>query len=288
MSTVSSLVLATCPLLLFCAACSRSPSSTSEVADAAGDEVSDASGASYAQGACGSCVATSCSRAWAQCAGDPDCAAYLGCLGQCPPGPGGDADPVCEGACPSAASSAGAQAQAALTQCRTSGAGADCLACGVDASGENPVLREQCPAATSTDASVCKRCIEEHCCEVDDACGTDCEGYIGCMADGGPYTACASSYPVGFPQAESYEACLHVECDQSTNCATDPDPCNQCIYQECPEEYANLRTNPVGALMRNCIGSGAAASTCLAMYPQATALFDAFEVCVSTNCFACQ
>ncbi len=265
-------------------ACSPSAPSGARPVDDGG--IGAESDASWGVSACGECVGSACATAIVACSSDPDCAAYLTCVQACGVSGSGDVDPGCEAACPRGVSTAGTQAEQRLSHCRTDGLGSLCVACGTSASAaQNPLLRQQCPRTATTDA--CKQCEEEHCCQTTAACDADCQGLTTCMINGGNYLDCQMMYPSGLVNAERQQTCNAIFCYRSDLCHHGLRTCNQCIYQECAEEYADIRGSLAGALYFECTAAGSDSATCLGLYPQATAVAEAYLVCVGVNCVDC-
>jgi len=244
----------------------------------------------YARSACGRCLRGACSLEVSSCAGDPDCAAYLTCLDRCGTGDGGNIDPACAAGCPRGSSSSGAAAESALSECWTNGPGALCAPCGGnDASAAtNPILRQRCP--TSSGADACATCQEDHCCQTEAACTSECMGYVGCRVDGGSPTVCRATYPGGLLQAEAWQSCRFVFCAAKSQCNGGFPPCERCAVTLCSEEYVAFRTHLQGALYRECIsycGSDDCSAACLKSYPGARPLIDAFDACIFDKCSGC-
>jgi hypothetical protein len=276
-------------MLWACSACTSlrsAPPDASITHDDGGPTPSDGG---YAASACRQCVAGACSVALAACSGDPDCAGYLACVDACGTDDAGNVNPACEAACPRGSSTAGALAIQKLTRCRTAGQGALCVACGTAASADlSPALRNNCPQQTADAA--CTTCHEDHCCQSLAACDTACQGFFGCISDGGAYLDCDKSYPGGRLLAETEETCLLVFCcnaDACASCGQNSTQCDECEFQLCPTEYANLRTTEYGSLYVECATETQDAGGCLAMYPQAQDAINALSVCVTNNCLDC-
>jgi len=261
-------------------------------------------GVTYGTSDCGTCVAmTACSTERGACDAEPSCASWLGCLNGCPPAAGGDADPVCEAACPEVAGSTALALKDAFQGCRA-GAGASCAACGrtpPDGGGgggaggqtcEPPAfLTQQC--AASSEADPCIKCNFEECCDSVDAvfydpgpvkdladCWLDCQT-AACEED------CYGQFPDGIVGFGEYSACVFNNCN-ATGACTSSSGCGLCQYQECGCELANCLTNVECALSRACLttcnGDVACGQACFAAHPEAAALNDALGTCSALKC----
>jgi hypothetical protein len=292
------------------AGCGPSRASPAPSADAGAD--AEAAVMTFARSACGTCVAHACSSATTACGADPDCASYLTCLDGCGLGPAGDVDTACEKACPRSPSSSGAQAEQALTQCRTSGAGATCAACANDAGSGDPILHQMCAPVMDPDA--CHQCSRNHCCVTDATCraSADCMAYKSCFKacgsgawdDGGAYVAgppdggsceemCYQPNPNGLAAFSGWLACLSVYCADIGACGGQPqDSCAQCKNAMCGDQIAENEGTVDGFLAGGCISQCASTdvacvNACWTKYPNAKAADDALLLCVLQKCPGC-
>ncbi len=274
-------------MLCACAACSPSRGATGATVDASVEAAAEEGG--FGASPCGQCLAASCTFATSRCAEDPDCAAWLACVDACGTTDAGGADPTCAAACPRGTSSAGALAIEQVAACGSSGQGLLCGACPADAGEElNPLLRNVCPRVDDA-GSACADCPATHCCQTYAACDQNCLGFTGCISDGGFYLDCDKQFPGGRVAAEAREVCYEIFCCNAAACATCglQDPCNQCVLQECPAEYANFRATEAGSLYNECAAETMDGAACLAKYPEAQSVFTAFQLCVYQNCPSC-
>lgn len=284
--------------------CGRSKNSggkTTTRTDAGAD--ADA-GATWGASDCASCVDSSCSSEIQSCSQDPSCGAYLDCLRSCPVGTNGDVDPSCEAACPKASGTAGQSAMKALDDCRQTGAGASCSACGGtsdagdggneggDAGCARPMLCEQC--AASDGGTACFKCEDEHCCQEEAACQNDpnCLPYQQCIQNcPDSYGACVASCNAQFPDGGYHNfavkiACVTVNC--LTECFTPYSACDQCGNAHCTNEYIDCEENKACSLASACITTCANSQKChddcVAQNPGAEPELDAYTSCLRTNC----
>jgi hypothetical protein len=288
-------------------------SSNHEVASADGGSAKDANQEAtptYATSPCGECVAQHCGPEISGCSGDPDCAAYLTCLDGCSLDPGGNVSSACEAACPRGASTSGAQAEMQLTQCRTSGPGAACAGCGVDAGAGPPLLHQMCMA--TTDSNACQQCEKNSCCQSYAQCHSDpqcaplfvCMGkcYAGEPDDAGVHDAafppdgaalacdeyCRQAYPNGLTDLAPILACRGVYC--WTPCqGTQKTPCATCAETQCATEYANSYGTAGGFLIAECeipCSDASCLTACKNAYPDAKMAAELYETCVTAKCMA--
>jgi hypothetical protein len=269
--------------------CSSTEGSPVVLRTPAGDAETDAPGlsdGSYGESACRLCVTSACTGPLADCASDPDCAAYLACFDACGLQKNGNVNASCEARCPVGSTSSGMQGELDLSECRTSGAGALCVACGTAVSlSESPILRQECPPVDASDT--CERCEDENCCETSAACGAACQGFRKCRDDGGDYLDCKSQFPSGFLPAEENNACHVIFCARSDACPTITNPCFQCIYQYCAPEYAKLVGSVAGALAWECFAAGDSLTACTASSSEATEAGEPLETCLVNDCMGC-
>jgi hypothetical protein len=221
---------------------------------------SGGAGPAYGTSDCGKCVeGMACLSQKNACAADPSCAAYLDCLNGCPLGPNGDADPACEKACPAVSGTAGTTAKDALSECRTSGDGASCAACGQIPQPQNPIFHQMC--AKSMESNKCYICEDEHCCD----------GYQNCLADKdcqdlqmcfqacpkADFYACSykcyQDFPKGFPRFSEKLTCIAHFCGDTDACGDAPEgSCVKCQNLHCADETAACDTDYQCALLQSC------------------------------------
>lgn len=239
----------------------------------------------YRESACGGCVSASCSVSIEGCAADPECAAFLSCLDDCPIATGGDADEACEAACPQPAAATGQNALTALASCRTLGAGAECPACGHPPEG-HPLLEQACAPPTASDA--CDRCEEERCCET--RCDAACQGYVSCMQTCGAEATCedgcAASHPEGVAAFGLWLGCQVPLCRD--HCKTIvPGPCLECGLVHCSPQFADCFSTP-SCYLRFLCGTRCSTAECYqacdTQFAEANALFGALLLCIGDNC----
>jgi hypothetical protein len=158
--------------------CALGCSSTPANNDAGAD-----SSSGFGASACGSCVETQCASAITTCNSSAECSAYWSCVLGCGVDSSGNVDANCASACPRGSSSTGTTDEQALDQCRTTGAGASCAACGGDAGadGGNPIIHQMCTQVTDT--TPCFTCEDNNCCNTYAACHADpeCAAYKSCL-----------------------------------------------------------------------------------------------------------
>jgi hypothetical protein len=282
--------------------------------DGGGPDVGVTVDSGFGGSACGQCVATACQTAIRSCNSDPDCSAYLGCVDICPTTSAGGPDPACIATCPKGTSSAGKLAEAQLDNCRLSGAGAMCPACGIDGGGQpNPIVHQTC--TQTTDTTPCSTCEDNYCCNTYAACHADpdCVGMLHCLQDcysgaaddagappGGPpdggscEETCAQAHPEGVASWAPRETCLLANC--TVQCEDPPmpplPPCLACQFQSCLDEFANFNASTDGYLLGACIdgcptGANPCNDACIAQYPDEMAALDALTTCLQANCPTC-
>ena len=297
------------------ASCSSSSGATSGAGPDGGVESSAGdAGATYAASACGTCVGRQCASQIMACSSDPDCAKYLACLDACPVGPGGDVDAKCAAACPVGTSTTGMQAESALTDCRNTGAGATCAACGVDG-GTSSLLMQTCPAPPMEDR--CATCEDQHCCQSIAACDKDpiCDAFKLCLQecvnqvaedagepdatapDGGDVFACdkycEQSHPGGLTKWSQAIACVTYFCSDTNACGSSALPtCQSCTYQQCANQWVAVNATPDGQLLADCLidcpaGNNPCTVACTNMVPNLMPLLSALTGCATAHCPTC-
>ena len=308
----------TCVLGLMLAACSSSSGASSGATADAGPM--DSSTAGYSNSACGKCVAQACAMPISKCNSDPDCATYLTCLDACGVAADGNVDPTCASACPTGSSSSGTAAEKLVTDCRTTGAGTACSACGVDGGGDaggqdagNPIVHQMC--TPMQDSTPCYVCEDDHCCQTYANChaNPDCKGMQRCLVDchsgvaddagspaGGPPDGgscdltCGAAHPQGLVDWAPRSTCLSVFC--VVPCENPPmpplDPCLACVYQKCADPFANLNGTAQGYMFAACIvacpsGANPCTAGCMSQYPAEMGPENALIACQQTNCPMC-
>ena len=248
------------------------------------------------------------------CDADPGCARYLACLDACPVSPTGDADPSCAAACSKGPSSSQPAVQE-LADCRTSGAGASCTACGKDSgSGGSPILHQSCQPAKDAGCTNCPAgcfsCEKGSCCDTYVACASsaDCKALEKCIKDcqsGIPDDAgsmgtpppdqscdyvCSMAHPKGLETWAPRWACLSVFCDKP--CGLDSDSCSTCLNEKCANEYVAVEGTPEGYLFDACFqgcpsGFNKCTNACVQMYPGTEASVNVLQACGEAQCPAC-
>jgi hypothetical protein len=287
-------------------------SSNHEAAPADGGSARDApqeATPTYATSPCGECVAQQCGTEISGCSGDPDCAAYLTCLDGCGLDRSGNVSSACEAACPRGASTSGTQAEMQLTQCRTSGPGAACAGCGVDAGGGPPLLHQMC--MPSTDSNACHQCEKSTCCKSYAQCFGDpeCSSYITCVGecynakpeDAGVPDAepppdgaalpcdeyCLQAHPNGLTGAAPLFTCDIVNC--AAPCGAQTTACEACAQTQCATEYANFYGTADGWLISDCqipCSDTSCLMACENAYPAGKMAADLFDTCFAAKCTA--
>jgi hypothetical protein len=204
-------------------------------------------------------------------------------------------------------------AEMQLDDCRASGAGAACGACGIDGGAGNPILHQTC--TPMTDTTSCTTCEDNSCCQTYAACHADpdCPALLKCLQDclsgtaddaGAPEGGapdggscdllCAAAHPTGLVEWAPRLTCLLVYC--AVACENAPMPplpaCESCTNQFCAEEYANLNATPDGYLLGACIdtcptGANPCNDACFAQHPSSKPALDALTACVAQNCPSC-
>ena len=239
------MVAATWPLWMLAAACETAPAPP-PAQQGGGGSGSGGAGAGFGSGPCYACVSTACSFAVGACQSEPSCVAYLECVQKCPVAADGDAEPVCEHACPKPEGSAATKAQQDLTECRLKGEGAKCVACGVEQTATHPALNQQCNASTKT--KPCSKCLDKKCCEVAKTCAfnnscvqlNDCTST--CGGDPSCNQACADKHSDGLADLLPLWGCVAYHC--ATACGGG-DACVECAAKECTNTWIACNTDPV-------------------------------------------
>jgi hypothetical protein len=288
--------------------CGGGSTASGGTAEGGSDGAAEAA-AGFGAGACGQCVFVACQDAIRTCESDPDCSKYLGCVDTCPTTASGEADPACVATCPHTMSDAGTLAEAQFDNCRLSGAGAMCPACGIDGGGgPNPIVHQTCTQMTGTSCSTCE---DDYCCDTYAACAADpdCSGLDSCLTDclagnaddagapaggasagGSCEVICGNAHPAGLKDWAPREACLLVSC--SAACGAPLTACLACQYQMCADEFASLYGTPDGYLLNGCraacpAGTNACSDACLAQYPDIQGASQALSACLQLNCPTC-
>lgn len=270
------------------------------------DGTSSSTAAGYGSGGCDTCDAMACADERSTCASEPDCAAYLDCVGKCAVGADGDAETSCESSCRTGVTSpSGEAALQLLDSCRRSGAGSTCTACGRSGEGgaggqgtcttPDVVTTQQCAPDTTMGDTACETCQKEHCCDsLDQVLGTGPAGkladcWLACD-DTACENACFDQYPDGVAGFAGYQACISLECLGTGLCAQSPThQCGLCQYDErCGCEYARCITNDdCFAITRcgdACAGNVTCAKECQDQFPDGKPLAQAFQLCLAQRC----
>jgi hypothetical protein len=232
---------------------------------------------------------TACSNEKAACAAEPACASWLDCVLACPVATNGDADPVCEKACPG--SSTEDKPRAALNDCRRSGAGASCTPCGKIGPGAHPILNQSCPASTSADG--CVRCQESKCCKT--SCDAGCNSLIGCIKGCGGLSkgdtacidACYAKNPKGVAETGPWLACVGVVCKKDCPGILTTTDCAACALEKCGAPFADCLAEPACYLRYMCglaCKNTECYQACDKKHIAGEAAFDRFLLCVADRC----
>jgi hypothetical protein len=249
-------------------------------------------GPSYETSACGSCVKEACAPDVTSCGGDPECAAYLGCVYKCPNAATGDVDPACEAQCPKPTSSAGLKAMDRLGSCRSTGPGSHCPACG-QVSGGTGVLKQTC--GKSTETPPCFICEDEKCCETYARCHANpaCEAYkqclLACPKGQKCEASCDEKHPGALKDWAPRMACMSVRCAEPCLNGEPLDPCVKCATQDCADFYADLVSTPAGYLLQSCVAvcrtaDEACITACKEKHPSAVTSLNTLLTCVLQKC----
>lgn len=265
-------------------------------------------GATWGASACSRCIDSSCSQQIQSCSQDPSCAAYLTCLRKCPVAADGNVDATCAAKCPTASGTSGKTAIAALDQCRQSGAGASCAACGGtsddggsdagDGGCETPLLCQQCGPSQEPDAGACAACEDQYCCDSRSACHNDptCVAYLTCMQSECTASStadcidfCDKAHPGGFQKFANVFACVQAKCANG-ECAA-PTKCQTCLNKNCANEQVACDTNETCFQATYCIGNCNGVTQCIndckTKYPNSEPMLDAFLSCAVSLCQGC-
>lgn len=258
-------------------------------------------GSNWGVSACATCIDASCSSEIQECSNDPSCSAHLDCLRACPVGANGDVDPTCEASCPAASGSVGQAAIQALDDCRHTGAGASCTACGGkpdggDAGGDagcsRPILCQQCAGSDLSNA--CYKCEHEKCCDTYAACHNNatCIAYITCIQNcTSGYDKCVSICDAQVPDGGYHDfqakmACVTARC--LAECGGSSQQCQQCTNAHCMNEFLDCQLNDAcshaTACLGTCAGSQQCYDSCVAKYPGDEPVLDTFLTCLKANC----
>lgn len=296
----ASVALALALAVVWAVACSSTGGGSSTAEDA-GTEA-----ATWGASDCSSCIDSRCAQQIQTCSEEPSCAAHLTCLRKCPVAADGDVDSKCAAQCPAGSGTSGKAAVAALDQCRESGAGASCTACGAtnnDGGGDSgcdmPLLCQQCGPSQQADANSCTACEEQHCCDSHHACENDpaCLAYFTCINSGCTprgsadcIGSCDKAHPGGFQKFAEVVACLQVKCDNGE--CVPASKCRTCLADNCGKLEAACMTNKACDQALDCTGGCSGSSQCIdackTSYPGSEPMLDAFDSCMVTMCQGCQ
>jgi hypothetical protein len=211
----------------------------------------------FASSECHRCLDDSCQEELAGCRSDPQCAGFWRCLGACPVGTAGNAEPACESRCAAGSPPQSTSAQRVMTtlsRCRKESRGAACYACGQVPIGPGSVdslLAQQCtqppPAVGVTDVkALCWRCDNAHCCESYARYAADAEAVklLGCIQECGKLTDpsgyatcntdCRNRHSGGVAAYASRMTCMLYHC--AAACGGMPSHCEDCVNRSCARE----------------------------------------------------
>jgi hypothetical protein len=272
------------------------------------DTINDGSGGkpattTYAQSNCNTCVTSACSTEIDACRGDPGCAAYLDCLGQCPITQLGDADETCTSKCPQGDSTETSKLIADVTICRRQGSGGDCTECGDPGKQWRGSTQQVCPPHDPA-PTPCRECYWDKCCDTWNACydgsNPDCDAlatcYGGCTTQGmieSCASACFAAHPNSVPTLLSQLSCAVAQCDSDqVNCdATQRDACDTCLYSTCAQPFQDFFSDPDGHLEWLCLadcgannGGVTCTEACDMKYPQVETKFLLWAECLEHAC----
>lgn len=245
---------------------------------------------------CGVCVHDACASEVAACGADPECAAYVTCVDGCPIAADGNVDPGCEQGCPRGSGTAAADAIRLLTICRTTGPGALCQGCGQGgAGGGSGILNQQCDP--SNDPNPCAQCELSHCCETHATYleSPEAQAYLACVQEcldvtptSDCYFECYEQHPEGIEAFAPRLACTMIYCHAPDACGVATDPCMDCVTANCAEPWVALYSDPAGFLLFECtVPCGedpACYDACLAQYPSARPMWEAWTACFTSSC----
>lgn len=215
----------------------------------------------FASSECHRCLDDSCQEELAGCRSDPQCAGFWRCLGSCPVGTAGNAEPACESRCVAGnppQSTSAQKVMTALGRCRKESRGAACYACGqvpIGSGNVSSLLAQQCtqppPAVGVTDVkALCSRCEDAHCCESYARYAADAEavalrnciqecgklfppkenpaGYATCNTD------CRNRHSGGVGAWAARMTCMTYHC--AAACGATADHCEACLNRSCARE----------------------------------------------------
>ena len=264
---------------------------------------SSASGAAliYRGSTCATCDATSCQAERDSCGAEPECAAYLDCLGGCPLAASGDADPACESGCRAVTEPSAEAALSVFDSCRKTGAGATCTECGRSGEGGSGGAGGQCtpPAlltqqCTPKGETSCTNCVASDCCDSVDAVSHGEGAQVfncvdGCGGDGPCLDACYDAHPGGVAAFAGLQACSYVNCGAPEGPCGIKTNCNQCRWSDCACEASRCYADASCFRLDECFGHCPpndvdCANGCYAMYPDAQPLLSAMGVCLLNRC----
>jgi hypothetical protein len=278
-------------------ACGASDPAPADPSDAGPSETpadgGDAPTTSFGDSACGTCVAQQCAQEYGWCEAEPQCQAYLACLGDCPVGAGGNVDAACEAACPATPDTLALRTHAFVATCRAYGPGATaCPACGVDPAAEPlcALLDQKCAPPTS--AAPCAACREAHCCDSQAAFDADAEARAlgACLASCSGYACakgCADEHPGGVAEAAALTECVAHWCP--TDCYQPPlTSCQQCAQTKCANPTCGYFGDEQGWLLdtcrQACAGDKACQLACRDQHPSAVFALETSFACVQVAC----
>ncbi len=277
------------------------------------DPVGD--GGPFAGSECHRCLDDSCQEELAGCRSDPQCAGFWRCLGSCPVGTAGNAEPSCESRCTAGnppPSTSAQRVMTALGRCRKESRGAACYACGqvpIGPGNVSPLLAQQCtqppPAVGVTDVkALCWRCDNAHCCESYARYAADAEAVelLGCiqecrkLTDPAGYatcnTDCRNRHSGGVAAYASRLTCMIYHC--AAACGATGNRCFDCGKRNCTRERTACDLNLECWLLQectgDCLGKGHIAGTACHQACQrgasseANTMYQSILICTSAAC----
>jgi len=153
-------------------------------------------------------------------------------------------------------------------------------------------LDQVCSPTSPADASVCRRCQDQRCCDsrarlfATDAGAAlaSCIGQSGCNTD--CFSGCFADAPGENAHYLEHYACVLNRCP--TECGDQPDSCVLCIESQCPQDSLACNLSRDCFLFETCaaecLQDASCFSTCAARYPAGEKLRTRVLLCATNRC----